>query len=355
MFLWSSGFDDDHHDDETNEDTGEAHELKGDSDSYDENILGDTWRTRTGTGDVGGGGTGNSVGVSGGDDAGYAKDICARLYRAVRQYSNGPNDMDRLRGLTTDCAADAFRRIVMGILGTIPGDAYEIVITSDRGGLSRLMQSSLSTGYALRNAEVRMQLNESMDHKTKSGRKGQDTEGDAGMHDLFVSEPDYLRSVPRRGKVDASSLDGTVRWWDSEREVKQEMGGSDYIARLEAENELLRERLAATQTHDSNSNRLMNFMRTLNPHKIASLQADLSADAIGAFKHVVQHLLGDLSPKKVQMTYSTSRDYLAQLTFWCLLVGYSIRNFEKRIEMTKIYDSTEAFAEPTLRDLDFPI
>lgn len=355
VFIWSSNFEEDAHDDEASEDMGETHELKGESesDSYDENFLGDAWRrTRTGAGDVGGGGAGPVFGVSASDEGGVEEDMQGRLYKAVRRYSNGPDDVDRLRGLTTDCAADAFRRIVMGILGTIPGDAYEIVITSDRGGVSRLMQSSLSTGYALRNAEFRMALNESME-SGKRKRRGLDRGLDVDVHDLFASEPDYLRSVPRRGKVDTSAVEGNVRWWDTEREVKQEMNGMDYIAKLEAENELLRERLAATQIHDANSNKLMDFMRTLSPDKISTLQANLSPDAIGAFKQVVKSILGELSPGKVQVTYSTSRDYLAQLTFWCLLVGYSIRNFEKRFEMTKIFDSTQDFVEPSLRDFDF--
>lgn len=355
VFIWSSDFDEEAHDDEASEDAGETHELKGESesDSYDENFLGDAWRrSRASTGDVGGGGAGPVFGVSAADEGGVEEDMQGRLYRAVRRYSNGPDDVTRLRGLTTDCAADAFRRVVMGILGTIPGDAYEIVITSDRGGVSRLMQSSLSTGYALRNAEFRMALNDSMDSGRKK-RRALDRDFDGDVYDLFSSEPDYLRSVPRRGKVDASAVEGTVRWWDSDREMKQEKNAADYIAKLEAENELLRERLGATQIHDANSNKLMDFMRTLNPDKISSLQANLSPDAIGAFKQVVKSVLGELSPGKVQVTYSTSRDYLAQLTFWCLLVGYSIRNFEKRFEMTKVFDSTQDFAEPSLRDFDF--
>lgn len=257
----------------------------------------------------------------------------------------------------SESAADAFRRIVTGILGTIPGDTYEVVITSDRGGVSRLMQSSLSTGYALRNAEFRMILNESMQTQFVSPQNDlktslRDLSDSTGVKDLFSSEPDYMRSVPKRGKVDASAIRGSVQWWDSEREVKQEMNGPDYVAKLEAENELLRERLAATQIHDANSNRLMDFMRTLNPEKIAALQVNLSADAVDAFKRVVKSVLGDLSPGKVQMTYTTNRDYLGQLTFWCLLVGYCIRNLEKRLEMTKIFESTEAFAESSLRDMD---
>lgn len=275
------------------------------------------------------------------------------LYSALTQQTSGPDDIDRLRSMSSESASDAFRRIVIGILGTIPTDTYEVVISTDRTGVSRLMQSSLSTGYALRNAEFRMVLNESM---ATSGTRERTAISDSGdsptVHDLFTSEPEYMKHVPRKGRVDARELDGAVRWWDTERQAKQEMGGADYIAKLEAENELLRERLAATQLHDANNNKLMDFMRTLNPEKIAALQADLSGEAVDAFKRVVRNVLGELSSTKVQMTYSTSRDYLSQLTFWCLLVGYCIRNIEKRYEMTKVFQETGAIAEPSLRDVE---
>lgn len=278
------------------------------------------------------------------------------LFMAVKEYSSGPDDVDRLREFTSDSAADAFRRIVVGILGSIPADTYEIVITSDRSGLSRLMRSSLSTGYAMRNAEFRMLLNESMASSSTVGAGQSSTFPDNGegnsasVHDLFTAEPDYVRNVASKGTVDASTLDGTVRWWDRERQVKLEMSGSDYVSKLEAENELLRERLAAAQLHDATNNKLMHFMRTLNPEKIASLQANLSNDALDSFKRTIKSVLGNLSSDKVQMTYSTGRDYLAQVTFWCLLVGYCVRNVEKRMEMNRAFQESNGFSGSSLRD-----
>lgn len=347
VFLWSSSFDDESSSDDSDDAdaNGSSEPLPGEPDSYDDTVLGDAWRRPRGSG---------SNGPFAPDDEPDPTDENRNgLYATLRKHTTGPDDVDRLRALATESASDAFRRIVMGILGSIPGDTYEVVITSDRRGVSRLMQSSLSTGYALRNAEFRMVLNESMAAKSaKMGRRKQERDG-AAVGDLFAADPEYMRDVPRRGKVDLNSIEGNVRWWDNEREAKQEMKGKDYMRKLEAENELLRERLAATQIHDQNNNKLMDFMRTLNPEKIAALQANLSQDAIDAFKEIVKGVLGELSPSKVQMTYSTSRDYLAQLTFWCLLAGYCIRNFEKRLEMTKVFEATEAFAEPSLRDFDF--
>lgn len=349
VFIWSHEFDEEPRDESDDTDAVEDN-TANEEDRYDESVLSDSWRRDGGSHWTAGG----ADGTPDGEESSRTEDA-NRLYEMLRERTKGPDDVDGLRGLATESAVDAFRRIVMGILGTIPADIYEVVVTSDRNGVARLMQSSLSTGYALRNAEFRMTLNETMGATGRTGRGIVPGEGRGGeLPDLFAAttEPDYMRGVPRRGRVDARGLSGKVRWWDVERERAQEMGGEDYVARLEAENELLRERLAATQMHDTNSNKLMEFMRRLSPEKIAGLQKNLSADAVDSFKKVVKNVLGELSPSKVQQTYSTSRDYLAQLTFWCLLVGYCIRNVEKRMEMTKMFDETEAFAESSIGDFE---
>ena len=275
--------------------------------------------------------------------------------------------MDKLADSTTDNAADAFRRVVMGIFGTLPADSFDIAISTDRNGVARIMQSSMATGYALRNAEFRMMLNKSIGSplagssnplKGHGGHAVDTAESDAtghtGMPDLFASEPDYMKNVPKRGKVDVAKVTGQVNWWNMERDSKEEMAASDYIAKLEAENELLRERLDATIIHDGNNNGLLEYMRTLSPEKISALQGSLGADAMDAFKRTIKSVLGELSSSKVQITVSTSRDYLAQLAFWCLLVGYHVRNLEKRIEMAKMLEVAESMANSTHNDKENP-
>lgn len=271
-----------------------------------------------------------------------------RLYQALRRYSKGPEDVDGIRARTSDEAADAFRRVVMGIFGTIPGDSFDIVVNTERHGMSRLMQSSLATGYALRNAEYRMVLSNALHGPSSVAARGGSPASPApparagGRGD--DDEPDYMRVVPRRARVDVSRLAGSVEWWDEARDERAEMEVGDYVARLEAENELLRERLAASKMHEANGNRLLDYMRTLSPEKIAGLQAHISPEAMDAFKMTVRHVLGDVNPSKVQVSYSTSRDYMGQLAFWCLLVGYHVRNLEKKFEMTRMLDIAEPAA-----------
>lgn len=323
-------------------DEGDAARPPDVEDAEDHPIYGKSWAGADSSADEEGS-------VEGEDDADGDEVIEGsgkRLYAALRRYSKGPEDVDGIRGRTSDEAADAFRRVVMGIFGTIPGDSFDIVVNTERHGMSRLMQSSLATGYALRNAEYRMVLSNALSGPASSFTPVSSPAGetDSSASDSASAEPDYMRVVPRRGKVDLSRLAGSVDWWDGERDERTEMDVTDYVARLEAENELLRERLSASRAHESNSNKLLDYMRTLSPEKIAGLQAHISAEALDAFKMTVRHVLGEVNPSKVQVSYSTSRDYMGQLAFWCLLVGYHVRNLEKKFEMTRMLDVAEEAA-----------
>jgi hypothetical protein len=262
------------------------------------------------------------------------------------------------------------------------------------------MHSSLCTGYALRNAEFRMMLNDALcsqhvspkaprssssssttrssaptspssastassssrrgrppsaaNKKQPTSTEGSGNPGNSPGESSSSAEPEYMRSVPFRGKVDSSEVSGLVKWWDTELESKQEMSGRDYVSKLEAENAVLRDRLAASQSHDEGGgNRLLEFMKTLSSEKIASLQQGIGPQSEDAFRRISKSILGDLDSSKIQTTYSTSRDYMAQITYWCLLIGYTVRNLEKRSEMQSLFECTESL-ETSLPSVQVP-
>lgn len=305
------------------------------------------------------------------------------VYSALRAQTTGPDDIDRMHALTSDAATDAFRLVITGIFGNMPTDAYDIVITCDRASVSRLMQSALSTGYAIRNSEIRMLLNETMSSpspppaapsasatktgnasstrekgdkksttKTSASSSASNKSAPTTMFEGFISDGDFIRTLSWRGNVDVSGVKGSVRWWDIEGERGRQLDAKDYITRLEAENELLRERLGASTWNGTERNRLIEFMKTLNSDKLASLQTSLTAEGASALKKTVRSVLGDLDGRHVQTTHAMRRDYLAQVSQWCLFVGYAVRNIEKRLEMTKMFEGTEACASPSNRDGD---
>ncbi len=326
MFIWSNqGIfgeknDDDekaqHADDDDEDDEEEdIRDLSGaGAEEYDHPVFGKTWAYNAGPDDD--------------DDEKEEDEINTEgvrmLLNKLEELTKGADDLDTIRSSTSDDAADAFRRIVLGIFGTIPGDAFEVIVNTDRGGIQRLMQSALATGYALRNAEWRMTIAESMSLPPAMANVG---DGE---------EPDYMLDVPKRGSVRTAQVSGVVHWWDGEKDARAEMNAADYVAKLEAENELLRSRLNAKKLHGAEENRILDYMKTVAPEKIASLQTDMGKDALEAFNVIIRRTLGNVSGDKVQITYSTSRDYISQLSFWCLLVGYHVRNIEKKLEMSKM-------------------
>lgn len=304
------------------EDGEEVRDLNGTENGYEHPVFGRSW--------------GASLGETNKNEASVG---ARKLLDALRHLTKGPDDVDGIRARTSEEAADAFRRIVMGIFGTVPGDSFEIIVNTDQSGVSRLMQSALATGYALRNAEWRMTVSDALGTTQLAADAAAKTDA-----------PVFLRDVPRRGAVRITEVGGTVHWWDGDREERCEMEAREYVSKLEAENDLLRERLNAAQVHGSNANKLLDYMRTVSPEKIAALQKDMSEDALETFKVLIKNVLGGFTPEKVQISYSTSRDYLGQLSFWCLLVGYHVRNLEKKLEMSRMLELIEPVVAPKCED-----
>ena len=51
---------------------------------------------------------------------------------------------------------------IVGLLGNLPNDSFDVAISTNRENLARLLASAMISGYFLRNAEQRMTLEESI-------------------------------------------------------------------------------------------------------------------------------------------------------------------------------------------------
>ena len=51
---------------------------------------------------------------------------------------------------------------IIGLLGNLPSDNFDVTINTNRESLSRLLASAMMSGYFLRNAEQRMTFEESL-------------------------------------------------------------------------------------------------------------------------------------------------------------------------------------------------
>lgn len=125
-----------------------------------------------------------SGGGSGRTDGTAASDVAAgvnALYETVRDYR--PQDLDAVQAHVSPEAVDAMKRTVMGVLGTLPTDAYSVEIRTAQRGLARLLYSSLCTGFAFRTIEFRLSLasawaSTSVTAPPVAGGEGGDSGGD---------------------------------------------------------------------------------------------------------------------------------------------------------------------------------
>mgnify|MGYP000955641373 CR=1 FL=1 len=57
---------------------------------------------------------------------------------------------------------DIIRHNVQGLLGMLPGEQFEVKVTSSKDNLASLLASAMMTGYFLRQMEQRKELEESL-------------------------------------------------------------------------------------------------------------------------------------------------------------------------------------------------
>jgi Protein of unknown function (DUF760) len=59
-------------------------------------------------------------------------------------------------------------RNLVGLLGGLPSEQFDVTITTSRENLGRLLASAMMSGYFLRSAEQRMQFERSLQSATLS-------------------------------------------------------------------------------------------------------------------------------------------------------------------------------------------
>ncbi|OUL27482.1 DUF760 domain-containing protein [Nostoc sp. 106C] len=87
--------------------------------------------------------------------------------------SLGPEKVAQLSQPSSPEILQLIQRAIVGILGNLPHDTYQPVITTSRDELGKLLGSAMVDGYFLRNVEQRLQMEKSLQ---LTGVQSQDTE-----------------------------------------------------------------------------------------------------------------------------------------------------------------------------------
>ena len=73
-----------------------------------------------------------------------------------------PDVLQRVAKSASTDIQDIIRHNVQGLLGMLPGEQYEVKVTSSKDNLASLLASAMMTGYFLRQMEQRKQLEEAL-------------------------------------------------------------------------------------------------------------------------------------------------------------------------------------------------
>jgi hypothetical protein len=76
--------------------------------------------------------------------------------------SLSPETIAQLSKPTSVDVFQVMERNIVGLLGALPSEHFNVVVTTNREDLGRLLASAMMSGYFLRNAEQRMTFEKSL-------------------------------------------------------------------------------------------------------------------------------------------------------------------------------------------------
>ncbi|OMP03034.1 hypothetical protein CCACVL1_02612 [Corchorus capsularis] len=189
---------------------------------------------------------------------------------------------------------EAMRQTVTNMIGTLPPQFFAVTVTTVAENLAQLMYSVIMTGYMFRNAQYRLELQQSLEQAALP--EAQEEKKDV---------PDYAPGTQK-------NVSGEVIRWNNVS-GPEKIDAKKYIELLEAEIEELNRQVGRKSTNGQNE--LLEYLKSLEPQ---NLQASVT---------------------------ETSASELAKLLYWLMVVGYSIRNIEVRFDMERVLGTPPKLAE----------
>ncbi|RDX79300.1 hypothetical protein CR513_40298 [Mucuna pruriens] len=292
-----------------------------------------------------------------------------------------PLDVSHIQKDVPPTTAEAMKRTISGMLGLLPSDQFHVVIEALWEPLSKLLISSMMTGYTLRNVEYRLCLEKNLDmfERDIEMPKAENTKVDLQglMHDS-VNVMDFGRNKNLSSKVEKLQEDVDIQdLGEMSAEAQQYIFNlQSRLSSMKKELHEVKRKSAALQMQQfvgEEKNDLLDYLRSLQPEQVAQLSEFTSPELKDTILSVVHGLLATLSPKmhskpstmsenttvgatnvgsedcaevvensalQFHPVISLTRDYLARLLFWCMLLGHYLRGLECRMELTELLSLT---------------
>ncbi|OAY22530.1 uncharacterized protein LOC110605847 [Manihot esculenta] len=219
---------------------------------------------------------------------------------------------------------EAMRQTVTNMVGTLPNQFFAVTVTTVAENLAQLMYSVMMTGYMFKNAQYRMELQQSLEQ--------------VALPDLQDKKdlPDYAPGTQK-------NVSGEVIRWNNVS-GPEKIDAKKYIEILEAEIEELNRQVGRKSSNGQNE--LLEYLRSLEPQNLKELTSSAGEDAVLAMNTFIKRLLAVADPEQMKTSVTeTSATELAKLLYWLMVVGYSIRNIEVRFDMERVLGKPPKLAE----------
>ncbi|CAN1156265.1 hypothetical protein LINPERPRIM_LOCUS20108 [Linum perenne] len=289
-----------------------------------------------------------------------------------------PLDVSLIQKDVPPTTLDAMKRTISGMLGLLPSDRFQVSIEALWEPLSKLLVSSMMTGYTLRNAEYRLCLERNIDIEEENAESCATESFEVDVLGKVNSpiENQCMGNDIQSDKLAGDSADDNAIKGLGEIPLEAQQYILHLQSRLSSMKKELHEikrrsdALQMQQFVGEEKNDLLDYLRSLKPEKVAELSEPTSAELKETIHSVVHGLLATLSPKMhyksppraettsagtvngdsedfaelventslphFQAEISLTRDYLARLLFWCMLLGHYLRGIEYRMELMEL-------------------
>ncbi|KAK8311983.1 hypothetical protein V6Z12_D01G009100 [Gossypium hirsutum] len=317
--------------------------------------------------------------ASGSNSSPSKKSVLTNLIQEIE-----PLDFSLIQKDVPPSTMDAMKRTISDMLGLLPSDRFQVFIEALWEPLPKLLISSMMTGYTLRNAEYRLCLERNLGCEGCLGKTLDKWNFD--LQEILLdstkisdcSGKDYVSSEFEKtteDKVEDIEFQGIGEISPESR--KYVLLLQSRLTSMKKELREIKGKNAALQMQQiagEEKNDLLNYLRSLQPDKAAELSEPTSPELKETIHSVVHNLLTTLSPKmhskippllantatgtvnnieiegctelventslQLQPIISLTRDYLARLLFWCMLLGHYLKGLEYRMELIQLLSST---------------
>ncbi|CAI9117074.1 OLC1v1018398C1 [Oldenlandia corymbosa var. corymbosa] len=174
---------------------------------------------------------------------------------------------------------DAMRLTVTNMIGTLPPQFFAVTVTTVAENLAQLMYSVLMTGYMFRNAQYRVELQQSLEQVALPEPQNKDV-------------PDFAPGTQKK-------VTGEVIRWNNVSGAEK-LDAVKYIELLEAEIEELNRQIEKKSTEESND--ILEYLKTLEPENLQELTSTAGEDVILAMNTFIKRLLA-VSPSQMKVIF----------------------------------------------------